>query len=390
MATTDREAEAHRFLIVVWELTLRCNLACGHCGSRAGLARPRELTGAEGVEVVRQLAKLGVREVALIGGEAYLHPEWETIARAITDHGMYCSMVSGGRGLDESMARRAKAAGVVSIAISIDGLEATHDRQRGWAGSFQAAVAAVRHVVAAGIQASVNTQINRLSLMELEPLLDLLLAERIWAWGLQLTVAMGRAADHPEWLLQPYELLELFPRLARLKMRCQEANVVFATGNNIGYFGPFEQLLRNSDAAGLGHWGGCQAGVRTLGLEADGTLKGCPSLPTAPYAGGNVREHSVRELLQTAPLRLTRDRTLDDLWGYCRECYYADVCRAGCTWTSHVLFGRPGNNPYCHYRALQFQKKGLRERLVPVAAAPGKPFDHGRFELVVEPQPGEE
>ncbi|HMP58542.1 MAG TPA: hypothetical protein PKD86_04245, partial [Gemmatales bacterium] len=61
MATTDREAEAHRFLIVVWELTLRCNLACGHCGSRAGLARPRELTGAEGVEVVRQLAKLGVR-----------------------------------------------------------------------------------------------------------------------------------------------------------------------------------------------------------------------------------------------------------------------------------------------------------------------------------------
>ena len=58
---------------------------------------------------------------------------------------------------------------------------------------------------------------------------------------------------------------------------------------------------------------------------------------------------------------------------------------AGCSFTAHSVFGRPGNNPYCHFRARSFAKQGLRERLVPAAAATGAPFDHGTFELVIEP-----
>jgi hypothetical protein len=49
------------------------------------------------------------------------------------------------------------------------------------------------------------------------------------------------------------------------------------------------------------------------------------------------------------------------------------------------LFGRPGNNPYCHHRALELEKLGQRERVVQRTPAPGSPFDHGLFELVVEP-----
>jgi hypothetical protein len=43
-----------------------------------------------------------------------------------------------------------------------------------------------------------------------------------------------------------------------------------------------------------------------------------------------------------------------------------------------------GNNPLCHRRALEMRKQGKRERLVRVEAPPGLPFDHGRFEIVVE------
>ncbi|PCC75853.1 hypothetical protein [Nannocystis exedens] len=43
-----------------------------------------------------------------------------------------------------------------------------------------------------------------------------------------------------------------------------------------------------------------------------------------------------------------RARTVDDLWGYCRECYYAETCMAGCT-AAEPLLGRPGNNPFCHH-----------------------------------------
>ena len=79
-----------------------------------------------------------------------------------------------------------------------------------------------------------------------------------------------------------------------------------------------------------------------------------------------------------------RDRTVDDLWGYCRTCYYADVCRAGCTWTAIQPVRQAGQQPLCHHRVLELRRQGKRERLVQVERRPGAPFDHGRFEIVVE------
>ncbi|MEJ7732687.1 MAG: radical SAM protein [Polyangiaceae bacterium] len=62
-------------IYAVWELTMKCDQPCQHCGSRAGAARVRELSTAEVLEVGAALARLGCREVALIGGEAYLRPD---------------------------------------------------------------------------------------------------------------------------------------------------------------------------------------------------------------------------------------------------------------------------------------------------------------------------
>jgi radical SAM protein with 4Fe4S-binding SPASM domain len=194
---------------------------------------------------------------------------------------------------------------------------------------------------------------------------------------------MGRAADAPDVLLQPEDLLELFPLLARLKARCDEVGVTLWPGNNIGYFGPYESILRGS--FGNGHTASCGAGCTTLGIEANGAIKGCPSLQTVPWTGGNIRDASLQDIWErSAPLRHMRDRTVEDLWGYCRTCYYADVCRAGCTWTGFSLFGKPGNNPLCHHRALEMRSLGKRERLVQVERAPGEPFDNGRFEIILE------
>src|SRR5512140_944904 len=81
----------------VWELTLRCDQACRHCGSRGGKPRERELSADEAKDVVRQLAAMGCKEVTLIGGEAYLRDDWFVVARAITDARMICTMTTGGR-----------------------------------------------------------------------------------------------------------------------------------------------------------------------------------------------------------------------------------------------------------------------------------------------------
>jgi len=367
----------------VWEITLRCDLACGHCGSRAGKPRGDELSTAECLDVVGQLADMGCREVTLIGGEAYLRDDWDQIARAIRAAGMTCTMTTGGRGMTPERARRAKDAGVQSMSVSLDGLREAHDRQRGVKGAFDSALQALRNLRAAGVHVSVNTQINKLTRSDLPELLELIAAEGAHGWQIQFTVPMGRAADQWEWLLQPYELLEVFPEIAQLQKRCDELGVRLWPGNNIGYFGPYEQEIRGR-VAKRGHTGGCSAGLYSLGLEADGAIKGCPSLPTTAFTGGNVRERPIREVWeQTAELRFARDKTVE-LWGACASCYYKDTCRGGCTWTAHVFFGRPGNNPYCHHRALEYERQGLRERFVPVERAPGKPFDHGTFELVLE------
>lgn len=382
IATASRGSSG--LVYVVWELTLRCDHACHHCGSRAARARPDELTTEEALDVVAQLASMGAHEITLIGGEAYLREDWDTVARSIVQHGMRCTMTTGGRGMTHERAQRAKNAGISSISVSVDGLRDAHDMQRG-RGSFDAAMHAMDNILEAGIELSANTQINHLSLPHLDALLDLWITRGVRGWQMQLTVPMGRAAEKPEWLLQPYELDAVYQKLAAIAERGAQHGVQFWPANNIGYFGPYEALLRGRGLSDDRVWGGCVAGKHALGLESDGTVKGCPSLPTNGYSGGNVRERTIAEMWDVArELRFTRDRSVEDLWGYCRSCYYADVCRAGCTWTSHVFFGRAGNNPYCHHRALDFARRGLRERLVPVESAPGLPFDHGRFEVVVE------
>jgi len=377
---SDRQA---RPILAVWELTLACDLACRHCGSRAGRARRDELSTDECLDLVDQLAALGVFEVALIGGEAYLRDDWCQIVARIKERGMSPILTTGGRGVTAERARAAAQAGLESASISLDGIGATHDYQRGVKGAYQAALAAMKHFQDAGVGVSGNTQINRRSMPELEEVLETLIEHGAHSWQLQLTVAMGRAADEPELLLQPYDLLELFPLIGRLAERCAEADVLLWPGNNLGYFGPYESVLRGSTPRG--HMVHCSAGRWGLGIEADGTVKGCPSLATAKWAGGNVRDHALVDIWERGlPLRYTRDRVTEDLWGFCKSCYYAEVCRGGCTWTAESLLGRPGNNPMCHHRALEMQAAGLRERVVQVEEAPGQPFDMGRFELVVE------
>lgn len=372
-----------RPIYVVWELTLKCDLACRHCGSRAGAERPDELTLPEALDVVRQLAELGVKEVTLIGGEAYLYEGWTDVIAAIRAHGMQSSLVTAGRGFDRECALAAKTAGLQTVSFSLDGDELTHDRLRALNGAYRAVLRGMHVCREIGLPFSVNTQVNRLSLPHLEHVFELLSASGAHGWQIQLTVPAGRAADEPEVLLQPHDLLVLFPLLAELKQRADRARIKFLAGNNLGYFGPYDHILR--DLSPCGHSQSCQAGRLGLGIEANGDVKGCPSLPTARWVGGNTRDRTLQQIWERSePLRYNRDRTVADLWGFCKTCYYADECRAGCTWMATSLFTKPGNNPYCHHRALELQKQGLRERVVLKQSAPGTPFDHGEFELLVE------
>jgi radical SAM protein with 4Fe4S-binding SPASM domain len=386
LADDGRAAHDFHPAYVVWELTLRCDQPCTHCGSRAGDARPDELTLEEARRVVGELAEMRAREVILIGGEAYLHPAFLDVIAALREAGIRPGMTTGGRGIKASLAADMARAGLAAASVSLDGMEATHDRMRAARGSFASATSALGMLRAEGIAIAANTNVNRFNEADLEALYAHLRGTGIKSWQVQLTTPLGRAADRPDMILQPYDLLRVVPRIAALKERAYSDGILLMPGNNLGYFGPEEALLRSLERGGRDHFQGCQAGRYVLGIESNGAVKGCPSLQSSHYVGGSARGEGIAAAWEgSAAIGFARERTREDLWGFCRTCAFADACLGGCTFTAHSFFGRPGNNPYCHYRARELARRGTRERLVLRTAAPGVPFDSALFDLVEEP-----
>ncbi|MFO0547618.1 MAG: radical SAM protein [Polyangiaceae bacterium] len=397
---TDREP---RPVYAVWELTLRCDQPCAHCGSRAGPApregssRWSELDTEEALRVAGELAELGCREVVLIGGEAYLRPDLAIIVERLASKGLRVVMQTGGRALTEERARALAAAGLSQIGVSIDGPARVHDRLRGNLGSHAAAIAAVSAARRAGLGVTTNSQINRLNMDLLDEMFEVFYGLGVRSWQVQLTVPMGRAADHPEWIVEPYMVVSILDALAAIQERAAERHSlandglpmfdVFC-GNNLGYFGPHETLLRSRPGGAEVHWSGCKAGIYSIGIESDGHVKGCPSLPTVPFAGASVRDTPLATIWRDdAALRFRREATASELWGFCETCHFGPVCGAGCAWTAHTTLGRRGNYPFCYHRVKVLARRGQRERLVHVAPAPNAPYDYGRFELVLEDTP---
>lgn len=370
---------------VVWELTLRCDQRCTHCGSRADVPRANELNEAEALVVVKDLIALKTREVVLIGGEAYLHEGFLVITKALRAGGIEVGLTTGGRGITSDLALAMKVAGIDRVSVSIDGLEKTHDLLRANKGSFSHALEALENLKQADIRPTVNTTINRLNMAQLEDLFEVLRDARVRAWQVQIIAPLGRAADRPDMLLQPYDLLDILPRLAHLKKRAFKENIVIMSGNNLGYFGPDEALLRSPSEEMRDYFSGCQAGRFIMGIESNGTIKGCPSLQTNAYGAGSVKEQPLPNLWASSEKMLSlRSGSAKELWGFCKTCDFREPCQGGCTFTAHSLFGKAGNNPYCFYRASTMAKRGLKERLVRIAGAPGTPFDHALFRIEIE------
>ena len=83
-------------------------------------------------------------------------------------------------------------------------------------------MAAIKRASDHGFTVTSNTQINQLTKDRLLETADILEAAGVRIWRSQITVPMGRAADRPEWLLQPYEVLEVVNTLAEAKTKIIE------------------------------------------------------------------------------------------------------------------------------------------------------------------------
>jgi radical SAM protein with 4Fe4S-binding SPASM domain len=337
-----------------WEITLACNLRCGHCGSRAGQARPDELTTAEAFQVIDDLVSLGCRDVSLAGGEPTLRPDWDLLVARLASREVKVAVISNGLTWSGEHTQRAKAAGVNRMGFSLDGLERTHDCVRKAQDGHRKVLQAMDSCVAAGIPVIAVTHITRRTLPELEEIHALLGQHGVAIWQVQMGVPMGNLAEDRTIVVGPEDVAKLLPRLVALRRNGRPPRVVAA--DNVGYFGDTEEELRDAGKR-VNFWVGCRAGLEVLGIESHGDVKGCLSLPSGlngrmDFVEGNLRKQRLPEIWNNPEgFAYNRKFRSQDLQGACAGCEFGEVCRGGCTWTSVAHTGHPHDFPHCYFKA---------------------------------------
>jgi radical SAM protein with 4Fe4S-binding SPASM domain len=348
-----------------WELTLACNLRCKHCGSLAGRQRPDELSRDECLRLADELVALRCERVTLTGGEPTLHAAWDEIAARLIRQKVRTGIISNAWAWSEEHIARAAKAGMTSVGFSLDGLLPEHDDFRAQ-GSFERVVAAIRATRKAGLEVAINTTLHRRNCRQLDEMRTLLLDLDVRSWQLQLAIPTGAMAEHRDRVLPPEELLWLVPRIAEL-CRASDARFRVVATDHIGYFGKPEAYLREPDV-NMPFWLGCWAGLHVLGIESNGNVKGCLSLPSGlhgerRYLEGNVRDGGLRAIWDR-PTSFLYNRAFHptDLRGFCRVCRFGDICRGGCTWVRASQGHPAGGNPYCFYfQAMRHRRYDLIE-----------------------------
>lgn len=327
----------------VWEMTNACNAKCIHCGSKSGKARENELSEEEALRVCDELKTIGCQYVTLIGGEVFLCDYWDKVCERLIQNGIRVSPLTNGILLNDTILQRLQEIGVKTVHFSLDGLEKTHDYIRGVPGLFKRVVEKIKLAKEYGFQVGINTTVSPLNLEELPTLHQLFDEVGVKGWQLQVVENIGNAQDKPDIMLSIEQLYQLAKYVA--DFRTQQKLRVFV-GDNIGYYCEFEPLIRDHPFTG------CAAGRSVLGIEANGNIRACLSIPSLPeFNEANIRERSLVEIWNDPNLfGHFRRRTVDQLTGFCAQCEYRNLCRAGCSSLSFSLTGNFYENPFCLHK----------------------------------------
>ncbi len=324
----------------IYELTLRCTMRCIHCGSAAGEERTEELTTETWNRITRDLAGMDCHAIALIGGEPFLNEDWFTIAKIIKDSSMEVSLVTNGWLLTDTVISQLRALEPYSIAVSIDGGDAsTHDDIRRQPGSFERCRIALERLTNAGIPTTVVTTVHKRNIHEL-PLLRDILAFKGIAWQLQLAAPFGRFPRELALSKEEFYATALFIASTRKQYSVKELPIIGAH-----CFGYNSRVLPNINLIPI--WRGCQAGISVVGIQSDGGVKGCLSLPDE-YVEGNVSTRSIKEIWDdVTAFSYNRHFSLQELTNECIGCSFGRHCKGGCLSVSTAMTGRPHGDPYC-------------------------------------------
>lgn len=332
----------------VWSITSTCNLRCLHCINHGGQKGDRELSVERMSQILDELVELGCKTIEVTGGEPLMHPSWDILCAQAIQRGLNVAIITNGTLLSQDNLQRAKQARVSVIAVSIDGLQAVHDRTRlrilsgfsPWEETIAGVMRAKRDFTV-----KVITQVNKHNLSQL-PWLRLLLRDiGVRYWQVQLALPAGRLLEYDE----PYVLdpKDLEPLTRFLTQAIEDGQTPYVdVSDTIGYYTQREPSLRKR-ATGQGLWLGCQAGIRLVAINSQGKVQGCSVLPPE-FDAGDLHHESLKAIWQDAK-RFAYTTAFDPrkLNGKCAACQFGALCRAGCTALAYWTTGTVYANTHC-------------------------------------------
>lgn len=187
----------------------RCNLACSHCYSASSPARSTVLPVEQMIAALPALRDQGFSVLSLSGGEPLLYPGLARLSDAARTMGFAVVAISNGFRITPH--HPGLVAALDRVAISFDGLQATHTAMRGHPRAWDAAIAALRHLTAIGKPCAAAFTVTRTSLPEVPEFVEMCASLGVPSVQLRPLVMAGRAVQEAtDMALPPADLARLW------------------------------------------------------------------------------------------------------------------------------------------------------------------------------------
>lgn len=344
-------------MIVYWELTNACGLACRHCRATAMPdPAPGELSTAQAIALLDDITGFGdpaageaLPHVVMTGGDPLRRPDLAELIAEAQARGIGVSLAPAVTPLlTRELILWMKEIGIQAISLSLDGSDAAfHDGVRMVPGTFEATLEALDTAAEVGLPVQVNTLVTATTAADLPAIHELLSRHTLQQWSLFFLISIGRGT----------ELVELTPG---------EAERVLIWAQRVGRTSPFRvktteaMQYRRLGAAALMRAGKTKEEVeahpmsRAFGIRdgngivfVSNTGDVTPS-GFLPLAVGNVKDSSLVSLYRDDPL-LRSLRDPDQFKGRCGVCEYRDWC-GGSRARAYAWTGDPlESDPLCPY-----------------------------------------
>lgn len=372
-------------LMVVWNITGRCNLRCKHCYEDAGvLSRgiPAELTENEKIRVMEEIVKTNIPTFAFAGGEPLMDPSFWKLAEIGKKAGLYMSINTNGTLITEEVAERLKEIGFAYYGVSLDGSTAkVHDNFRGVKGSFERALNGIKNLIRAGeadktcISFTVAKE-NKNEIPEMIKLRDRLGIRKIVLYNY---IPCGRAGFENDISCEEREeLFELFYNDLKEGKEC-----LLSTAPQFGRYCKQMYEKGYGEYTVLGHFssgsaeklenlveliGGCGAGRAYIGIQPDGSITPCVFIPDVRIGNmkknGEIKKEHLLDVWKTSEvLNTIRERRYHPEIAGCKGRYFS-VC-GGCVARSYAYFGDfLSPDPGCLLNKPVLEKGTQKEKVV--------------------------